>query len=271
MLWPGGLDEARCRPRAPRTAPKYRHPLDLLDPSPLQCYFYNMTSGNKTPLPCRAFRLGAIDYEKALVLQNRLAEARSKEEIPDTLLLLQHPPVVTMGKSGKTQNVLSPQTLESKNIKVIFTDRGGDVTYHGPGQLVLYPILNLRAFHLSVPEYVWNLEETTIRLLALYGIAAGRIEKLRGVWVGQEKIAALGVHLSRWISKHGLALNVSTDLDPFTLINPCGTGRRVTSMAALLGRRLSMEEVEKKMIQSFAEVFGSRISEEDPKTLGVDL
>ena len=230
-----------------------------------------MASGNKNILPCRAFRLGIVDYEKALLLQNRLAEARGKEEIPDTLLLLQHPPVVTMGKSGKAQNVLSPQVLESKNIKVIYTDRGGDVTYHGPGQLVLYPILNLRAYRLSVPGYVWNLEETAIRLLASYGIAAGRMEKLRGVWVGQEKIAALGVHLSRWISKHGLALNVSTDLDPFSLINPCGTGRRATSMAALLGRRFSMDEVEEKMIRSFGEVFGARISVEEPKALGGDL
>jgi len=230
-----------------------------------------MTPENKNPLPCRIFRLGLVDYEKALLLQNRLAEARGKEEIPDTLLLLQHPPVVTMGKSGKVQNVLDPQALAGKNIKVIFTDRGGDVTYHGPGQLVLYPILNLRAHHLSVPGYVWNLEETAIRLLAAYGIAAGRVEKLRGVWVGQEKIAALGVHLSRWISKHGLALNVSTDLDPFTLINPCGTGRRVTSMTRLRGSEISMEEVEKGMIQSFAGVFGSKISEEDPKILGGDL
>jgi lipoyl(octanoyl) transferase len=145
------------------------------------------------------------------------------------------------------------------------------VTYHGPGQLVLYPILNLRAYRLSVPGYVWNLEETAIRLLASYGIAAGRMEKLRGVWVGQEKIAALGVHLSRWISKHGLALNVSTDLDPFSLINPCGTGRRATSMAALLTRQISMDEVEEKMIRSFGEVFGARISVEDLKALGGDL
>jgi len=227
-----------------------------------------MTSGDKNLLPCRVFRLGTIDYEKALLLQNRLAEARGKEEIPDTLLVLQHPPVVTMGKSGKAQNVLRPQALECKNIRVIYTDRGGDVTYHGPGQLVLYPILNLRARHLSVPSYVWNLEETTIRLLISYGIPASRIEKLRGVWVGQEKVAALGVHLSRWISKHGLALNVSTDLDPFSLINPCGTGRRVTSMAVLLGRGIPMDEVEHKIIRCFAEVFGGEIFLENPESLG---
>ncbi len=229
-----------------------------------------MTADLKDPLPCRAYRLGTIDYEKAFFLQNRLAQARGREEIPDTLLLLQHPPVVTMGKSGKAQNVLDPQALERKNIKVIFTDRGGDVTYHGPGQLVLYPILNLRAHRLSVPGYVWKLEEAAIRLLAAYGIAAARIEKLRGVWVGQEKIAALGVHLSRWISKHGLALNVSTDLDPFSLINPCGTGRRATSMAALLGRPLPMDEVEERMIQSFADVFASQISLGTPQDLGGD-
>ena len=195
-------------------------------------------------------------------MQNRLAQARVDEEIGDTILFLQHPPVITMGKSGKIQNVLAPQTIQEKNIKVIFTDRGGDVTYHGPGQLVVYPILSLRNHGLSVPGYVWKLEETVIRLLARFGIEAARMEKLRGVWVGKEKIAALGVHLSRWISKHGLALNVNTNLDPFDLINPCGTGRRATSMARILERELSLEEVESLMIQNFAEVFGMSISQE---------
>ena len=230
-----------------------------------------MNPGEKNIPLCRSFRLGTVDYEKALILQNRLAEARAREEIPDTLLLLQHPPVVTMGKSGKAENVLSPQDLESRKIKVIFTDRGGDVTYHGPGQLVLYPILDLRPHHLSVPGYVWNLEETAIRLLAAYGIAAGRIDKLRGVWVGQEKVAALGIHLSRWITTHGLALNVTTNLDPFTLINPCGTGRRATSMAALLKRPVPMGEIEERTMQCFADVFGVRISPEDPRILEATL
>jgi lipoate-protein ligase B len=209
---------------------------------------------------CRAFRLGVIDYEAALKLQNRLVEARADAEIGDAILFLQHPPVITMGKSGKVQNVLAPETIREKNIRIIFTDRGGDVTYHGPGQLVVYPILNLRDHGLSVPGYVWKLEETVIRVLARFGIDAARVEKMRGVWVGKEKIAALGVHLSRWISKHGLALNVTTNLDPFDLINPCGTGRRVTSLARILGRELSMEEVESLMIQSFAEIFGLTIS-----------
>lgn len=226
-----------------------------------------MVGAKRNLSPCRAFCLGAIDYEDALRLQNRLAEARREEKIGDVLLLLQHPPVITMGKSGKVQNVLDPQTLQEKKIKIIFTDRGGDVTYHGPGQLVVYPILSLRLYGLSVPGYVWNLEEMVIRLLASYGIPAGRIEKLRGVWVGNEKIAALGVHLSNWVSKHGLALNVNTDLDPFNLINPCGTGRRVTSMAKILGRELPMEEIESLMLQSFGDVFSVRLNSEPLKNL----
>lgn len=208
-----------------------------------------------------------IDYEDALRLQNRLAEARGGEKIEDILLLLQHPPVITMGKSGKVQNVLAPQAVQEKGIKVIFTDRGGDVTYHGPGQMVIYPILNLRLHGLSVPGYVWKLEETVIRLLDRFGVKARRIEKLRGVWVENEKVAALGVHLSRWISKHGLALNVNTNLDPFDLINPCGTGKRATSMARILGRELPMEEIETLTIQCFADVFGVSISQEPMEKL----
>jgi lipoyl(octanoyl) transferase len=226
-----------------------------------------MVGIQKNLLACRVFRLGMIDYEDALRLQNRLAEARGGEKIGDILLLLQHPPVITMGKSGKVQNVLAPQAVQEKRIKVIFTDRGGDVTYHGPGQMVIYPILNLRLHGLSVPGYVWKLEETVIRLLDRFGVKARRIEKLRGVWVENEKVAALGVHLSRWISKHGLALNVNTNLDPFDLINPCGTGRRATSMARILGRELPMEEIETLTIQCFADVFGVSISQEPMEKL----
>jgi lipoyl(octanoyl) transferase len=228
-----------------------------------------MTSAKGIFHPCRVFRFDTIDYEKALHLQNRLAEAHKENQIGDVLLLLQHPPVVTIGKSGKIQNVLQPQDLAGRKIKVIFTDRGGDVTYHGPGQLVLYPILDLRQHRLSIPEYVWNLEEMTIRLLADYGITAGRAEKMRGVWVGREKIASLGIHLSRWISKHGLALNVNTDLDPFNLINPCGTGRQVTSMERILKRQLPMREVETGMLKFFAELFSVALTEEPVQNLDV--
>ncbi|HYB22106.1 MAG TPA: lipoyl(octanoyl) transferase LipB [Thermodesulfobacteriota bacterium] len=226
-----------------------------------------MVGATKNLRSLQAFRLGVMDYEEGLRLQNRLADARREDKIGDVLLLLQHPPVITLGKSGKVQNVLDPRSLQEKKIKVIFTDRGGDVTYHGPGQLVAYPILSLRRHGLSVPGYVWNLEETVIRLLARYGIPAGRIEKLRGVWVENEKIAALGVHLSNWVTKHGLALNVNTDLHPFNLINPCGTGRRVISMAKILGRELPMEEIEFLMLQTFQEVFGVRLDSEPLKNL----
>jgi lipoate-protein ligase B len=216
-----------------------------------------------TLLPCQAFRLGFMEYEEALCLQNHLVQARGEGKIEDTLLLLQHPPVITMGRSGKMQNLLvSETTLQEEKVQVFRTDRGGDFTYHGPGQLVTYPILDLRPLGLSVPGYVWNLEEVVIRVLARFGISAGRVEKLRGVWVGQEKIASLGVHLSRWISKHGVALNVNTDLTPFRWINPCGiTDRRITSMAKVLGRPLPMEEIESFTLEAFAGVFGFSLYE----------
>ncbi len=226
-----------------------------------------MTDNGKRNHSFRAFRLGLVDYEEAFLLQNRLAEARKDEKIGDVLLLLQHPPVITMGKSGKIQNVLSPEALQERKIKVIFTDRGGDVTYHGPGQLVIYPILSLRSYGLSVPGYVWNLEEMAIRLLSSLGIPSGRAQGMRGVWVGNEKIAALGVHLSRWVSKHGLALNVNTDLDPFSLINPCGTGRRATSISKILNRELSMEDIEGRMLSCFGEVFGVSLAESSTQEL----
>jgi len=212
---------------------------------------------------CQAFRLGVIEYEDGLRLQKHLAEARGEGKVEDTLLLLQHPPVITMGRSGKVQNLLaSEESLQEKGIGVVNTDRGGDFTYHGPGQLVIYPILDLRPLGLSVPGYVWNLEEVVIRVLARFGITAGRAEKLRGVWTGGEKIASLGVHLSRWISTHGVALNVNTDLTPFRLINPCGiTHCQITSMARILDRSLLMEEVESSTLAAFAEVFNFSLSE----------
>jgi lipoate-protein ligase B len=216
---------------------------------------------------CRGYRLGIVEYGEALCLQNRLTQARSKGEIADTLLLLQHPPVITLGKAGKATNVLAPGAIQEKNIHIFTTDRGGDVTYHGPGQLVVYPILNLQSHALGVSGYVWNLEEVIIRVLARCGIIGGRVDKLRGVWVGQEKIASLGVHLSNAISKHGLALNVNNDLAPFDLINPCGTGRPMTSLAKILGQMQNMDEVESLTLQAFAEVFRFSLREEPPDRL----
>ncbi len=213
--------------------------------------------------PCRAFRLGVVEYEPTLDLQDRLVQARIRGETPDILLLLQHPPVITLGKSAKDGNILVPAaTLAEKRIRLIRTDRGGDVTYHGPGQLVVYPIFDLRARRLSIPQYVWSLEEAVIRLLARLGVRGERVEKLRGVWLGPQKICSVGVHVSRMVTKHGLALNVSIDLDPFTLINPCGTGRPVTSLAKVLHRDISVSEIEPLMLASFAEVFSFEPAEE---------
>lgn len=209
------------------------------------------------------FRMGLVAYEDALRLQNRLVQARIEEKIKDLLLILQHPPVITIGKSGKRENILVPQEiLQQKGVKAIYTDRGGDVTFHGPGQLILYPILNLRQFGLSVQDYVWRLEETVIRLLDHFGIKGERIEKWRGVWVKGEKIASLGIHLSHWVSKHGLALNVHPDLNYFDLINPCGTGRRATSLAKILKEELAMEMIEELIVKYFGEVFNIDLIEE---------
>lgn len=226
-----------------------------------------MFQSNSDRFLCGGYRLGILEYGEALGLQNRLAEARARQEIPDTLLLLQHPSVITLGKSARADHVLDPGAAEERNIRVIATDRGGDVTYHGPGQLVVYPILNLNDHRLNVGGYVWNLEEVAIRVLSRCGIAAGREEKLRGVWVGQEKICSLGVHLSSGISRHGMALNVNNDLTPFGLINPCGTGRPVTSMARVLGRLQDMEKVASITLRAFSEVFRFSLREEPPEGL----
>jgi len=216
---------------------------------------------------CGSYRLGILEYGEALGLQNRLAEARARQEITDTLLLLQHPSVITLGKSAKADHVLDPEAADERNIRIIATDRGGDVTYHGPGQLVVYPILNLNDHRLNVGGYIWNLEEVVIHVLSRCGIDAGREKKLRGVWVGQEKICFLGVHLANGISKHGLALNVNNDLTPFGLINPCGTGRPVTSMTRVLGRLQDMEKVASLTLRAFAEVFRFSLSEEPAERL----
>jgi lipoyl(octanoyl) transferase len=168
-----------------------------------------------------------------------------------------------MGKSGKAQNVLAPQALREKNIQIIHTDRGGDVTYHGPGQLVGYPILDLREWQRDVGAYVRAVEQTIILTLADFGIQAGRIPKLTGVWVEDRKIAAIGVHLSRWVTSHGFALNVHTDLSYFQYIVPCGLSKPVTSMAQL-GSRVTVPEVSRTLAAHFGRVFDREMLFEAP-------
>ncbi len=196
-----------------------------------------------------------MEYGAALGLQRRLVEARKAGAVPDQLLLVEHPHVITLGRNGHLENLLaSQQVLERAGIAFYPTDRGGDITYHGPGQLVGYPILDLREWRRDVGAYVRSLEQALIDMLADYAIAAGRIPRLTGVWVGERKIAAIGVHLSRWVTSHGFALNVDTDLSYFQYIVPCGLSRPVASMAQL-GARAGVAEVGRALAGHFGRVF----------------
>jgi lipoyl(octanoyl) transferase len=204
-------------------------------------------------------RLGVVPYADALALQKSLVEERKAGSIPDQLLLLEHPPVITLGVKSRNDhsNVLhTPEALAAQGIELFETGRGGDVTYHGPGQLVGYPIMDLRPDRCDVHRYVRDLEEMIIRAVAPFGISAGRQPGLTGAWVGSEKLAAIGVRIARWVTSHGFALNVSTDLSHFGLIVPCGIADKgVTSMERLIGGPVAMAEVEEEVLRSFAAVF----------------
>jgi lipoyl(octanoyl) transferase len=204
---------------------------------------------------CQLRELGRVDYGEALELQRELVDARKQGTIPDQLVLLEHPHVITMGRNGSMENLLaSGEALDRAGIAFYPIDRGGDVTYHGPGQLVGYPIVDLRDWKRDVGAYVRAVEQTIIDTLAEYGISAGRIPKLTGVWVDGRKIAAIGVHISRWVTSHGFALNVATDLSYFQYIVPCGLTRPVTSMAQL-GVRAGVAEVSGTLAAHFGRVF----------------
>jgi lipoyl(octanoyl) transferase len=200
-----------------------------------------------------------MPYGEALALQRELVEERRAGRIGDVLLLVEHPHVLTLGvrgDGGRSHILAPPETLTTLDVAVHETGRGGDITYHGPGQLVGYPIIDLKPDRCDVHRYVRDLEEVLIRVAADHGIIAGRLSGLTGVWVDGEKLAAIGVRIARWITSHGFALNVSTDLDFFKLIVPCGiTDRGVTSLAALLGRPLDWGAVEDQVVDHFTEVF----------------
>ena len=185
-------------------------------------------------------RLGRVPYAEALALQRALVEERQRGEVDDLLLLVEHPHVLTLGvrgDGGRGHILATPDQLASRGVEVHETGRGGDITYHGPGQIVGYPILDLKPDRCDVHRYVRDLEEVLIRTAGDYGITAQRIEGLTGVWVGGEKLAAIGVRIARWVTSHGFALNVTTDLEYFNLIVPCGIADRgVTSLERLLGR-----------------------------------
>ena len=213
---------------------------------------------------CQVRELGRIGYGPALELQQMLIAARKNGAGPDQLLLLEHPHVITMGRNGRLENLLaSAEIMERAGISFFPADRGGDVTYHGPGQLVAYPILDLREWKRDVGAFVRAVEQTIIDTLADYGISAGRIPKLTGVWVDGRKIAAIGVHISRWVTSHGLALNVSTDLSYFQYIVPCGLTKPVTSMAQL-GVRVTLDEVSRTLAAHFGRVFDCEMLYEAP-------
>ena len=208
-------------------------------------------------------RLGLVPYDEALAMQRQLVEERRAGRIPDLLLLLQHPPVITLGvkgDGGRANIVATDERLAELGITVQETGRGGDVTYHGPGQIVGYPIVDLRPDRCDVHRYVRDLEDVMIRVCADYGVTAGRIQGLTGTWVGAEKIGAIGVRLSRWITSHGFAFNVSTNLDHFKLIVPCGiSDRGVTSLERATGRRLDTGQVEDAVVRHFEDTFDRQL------------
>ncbi|HEX4565457.1 MAG TPA: lipoyl(octanoyl) transferase LipB [Vicinamibacterales bacterium] len=208
-------------------------------------------------------RLGRIDYREALELQETLVEQRKLGLIPDQLLLLEHPDVITLGvktRNDRSHVLANPERLAAEGVSVLTTGRGGDVTFHGPGQLVGYPIFDLKPDRCDVHRYVRDLEAGLIRAVAEFGIQAGRVKGLTGIWVGpkgrEAKLAAIGVRISRWVTSHGFALNVSTDLSRFGLIVPCGIeDKAATSMERLLSRPVPMAEVEEAVIRAFETVF----------------
>lgn len=208
-----------------------------------------------------AHRLGCIAYGDAHALQERLVEARKAGTLGDTVLLLEHPKVITMGRKASREHILmSGEALREGGYELHETGRGGDVTFHGPGQLVVYPIIDLKPDREDVRRYVRDLEETMIRVCADYGVNAERSEGLNGTWVGQRKVGAVGVRISQWVTMHGMALNVNTDLSSFAAIVPCGiTDRGVTSLSQELQRPLAFDEVADKTVRHFARLFDAEL------------
>jgi lipoyl(octanoyl) transferase len=204
-------------------------------------------------------RLGVVPYADALEIQRALVEDRRANRVGDLLLFVEHPHVLTLGvrgDGGRSHILAPPEMLHARGIEIYETGRGGDITYHGPGQLVGYPIVDLKPDRCDVHRYVRDLEDVLIRTAADYGISARRIDGLTGVWVGDEKLAAIGVRISRWVTSHGFALNVATDLENFDLIVPCGiAGRGVTSLSRLLSRSIDLRDVQNRVASHFVDVF----------------
>jgi lipoyl(octanoyl) transferase len=211
------------------------------------------------PRTCEFRDLGRMGYEEAFALQRELVSARKAETIPDQLLFVEHPHVLTLGRNAKVEHVLAaPELLARAGIHIAETDRGGDVTYHGPGQLVGYPIFDLKHWHRDVGAYLRALEEVLIDALATFGLQGERDPEATGVWVGGAKVAAIGIHMSRWVTSHGFALNVDTNLDYFRYIVPCGLTKPVASLRSL-GVTASTDEVKRAVRSALEEVFDLKL------------
>lgn len=205
--------------------------------------------------------IGLTEYGEAWRLQKLIWQLRCEGSVPDVLILTEHHHTYTLGKSADENHLLAPaDELRRKNIGVYHIDRGGDITYHGPGQLVGYPILDLNNYYLDVHRYLRDLEEVVIRTLCDFGVRGERVEGYTGVWVGDEKIAAIGIKVSRWVTMHGFAFNVNTDLSYFDRIIPCGIFHKgITSLEQLLQHRVDIAEVQKRIVAHFGDVFGVQI------------
>jgi lipoyl(octanoyl) transferase len=216
---------------------------------------------------CRVLQIGAFDYAEALYLQRELVAQRKAGEIPDTLLLLEHPHVYTLGRNAQRENLLiSEERLAAMGAQLFETDRGGDITYHGPGQLVGYAIFDLTEHRRDIAWFMRSLEEVFIGVARDFAIEAARLKGCPGVWVGSDKLVAMGVHVSRWVTSHGFAFNVNTDLRYFDAIVPCGIrGKGVTSLAQLLGRPVEMASVAPRVIEHFGKVFGLEMQIASPR------
>ncbi|MGH9939827.1 MAG: lipoyl(octanoyl) transferase LipB [Blastocatellia bacterium] len=211
---------------------------------------------------CETLNLGLTSYAEALVLQEGLVERRKRDEVSDQFLLLEHPHVITLGRAANRANVLADDTARAQfGVELFETGRGGDVTYHGPGQLVGYPIIKLSPGHQDIRRYVRSIQEVLIRSARDFGVEAEpRGGDFIGVWVGEEKLAAIGIRISRWVTMHGFAFNVMTNLDYFQLIVPCGIrGRGVTSLEKLLGHPVEMDAVIESVTRHFGDVFDRQI------------
>jgi len=218
---------------------------------------------------CTAYNIGLVEYDTALKLQGRLVKARLSGEIADTILFLQHPPVLTIGAGGGEDNIISSRhALAEKGVAVVTTDRGGNITCHEPGQLVGYPILDLTARGKDLHKYVHDIEGVIIRTLQDYGIEAQRDSRYPGVWVGDDKVCALGIRVTRWVTKHGFALNANNDLKCFSHVHPCGIDNcGVTSVSRLLNRKVTIEDIMTHVIEHWTQVFNMTIELESSERL----